>query len=196
MGDDRDEPTQRTGIPRPPARVVAPPPPPTPPPPPPPPADTEARSRIDSLERELAEMRQAIASTQVIRISTPLPSPSSLMPPSSSPESRPSRAAVALQKTKSNGKIVGKITVYLTAAVTLIAQAISFINDPMNGPLVRGLLIMAFSVAGKSPPPDALPEPVWTPLGTRVPPDARTPVPPSIERTEELGQGGQAGHGG
>jgi hypothetical protein len=150
-------------------------------------------------------MRQAIASTQVIRISTPLPSPSSLMPPSSGvPESRPSRAAAAVQKTTDGSKLFGKYAVYVTFVLTMLAQVISFANDPKNGPVVRALIILAATAAGKTPPPpelspeqQQLPTPEWQPLGTPVPTDEVTPVRRrSFERTEDGGQGGQAGQGG
>lgn len=150
--------------------AVAPPPPPRPREPKAPPAPREPEPPEDVLSRLEAVVAQLTGpGVQIIQTPTPVPpSADSLLPlppnepPSEPPESRPSMRVRAAKQTS---RIVRWIGVVISV-LTLLAQAISMLSRPENGPLVQTLIVLAAGLRGQpAPAPSELPEPVWTPPG-------------------------------
>jgi hypothetical protein len=71
------------------------------------------------------------------------------------------RAAAA----KQTSRVVRWIGVVISV-LTIVAQGISMLSRPENGPIVQTLMVIAAGLRGKpAPPPSELPEPVWSPPG-------------------------------
>jgi hypothetical protein len=101
---------------------------------------------------------------QIIQTPTPVPpSSDSLLPPPPEgvvPMPRPSLPARAAKQTTRAVRWIGVVIAVLTA----LAQAISTLSRPENGPLVQTFTVIAAGLKGKAaPPPSELPEPVWEP---------------------------------
>jgi hypothetical protein len=102
---------------------------------------------------------------QIIQTPTPVPpSSDSLLPlpPTSTPPPAP-RPSLRASAAKNTPRAVRWLMVMI-GVLTALAQAISTLSRPENGPLVQSLMVIAAGLRGKSaPPPSELPEPVWSP---------------------------------
>ena len=176
-----DEPT------RPEQRAIQPPP--RPGPKPAAPAPDPAHERFERIESAIDSLAKAITSTQVIRITTPLPSPGSLFPPPpGAVEPRPSLAVKAAGASKAGARAASPWVIGFLAITGALAWIGQFVTRPEYGAIVQLLKIFATFLAAHNG---------VTPYeGTPVREDGVTEVRPSVERAEDLVQDGQGGQRG
>jgi hypothetical protein len=102
---------------------------------------------------------------QIIQTPTPMPpsSPSLAPPPVPSNAPPPPRPSLRAAAAKNTPRAVRWIMLMI-GVLTALAQGISTLSRPENGPLVQAFMVIAAGLRGEgAPPPSDLPEPVWTP---------------------------------
>jgi hypothetical protein len=118
---------------------------------------TDVLGRLEAVVEQLGKLGVAVPTVVPTVVEE---TPSAVVTPSEPPPARPSLPARAA---KQGSRVVRWIGVVISV-LTLVAQGISMLSRPENGPLVQTLMVLAAGLRGEpAPPPSELPEPVWLP---------------------------------